>query len=501
MIILEVGGLTALAPAASPGNVPADLLDVQYDRRAYRGATHGRALGLGGTSALWGGQLLPLRSADFLCRPQVPTEAWPLRYEEIEPFYRTLQDLLGINSGGFDLEDLAAGPASGALSALDFTGWTPRLSKWLSFGKRNIATAWSDHLGRDNRARLWLNARTEEWQLSGSDGNRLVSELVARSPSGRALRVRARNLVIASGALESVRAVLELDARADSLSSGVTNFAGRFLHDHLSLRIARVRVIDDAGFQERFAPFFEGPTMRSLRMELPLQTLESEGLPALYAHFVATADVASSFAVIRDCLRSAQRRDYRSFLTAAMRVPRVLPGIAGIAYSRLVKRRLSFPTRGEIHLHVDFEQVPNRDNRVYLSDAADGKTQRLCIAWDAAEDAAAAISRRVQHHFERFWQRNGLHRIAELEFKVQAGEPQGWDENVYDIYHPAGTTRMAADPANGVVDTNLKIHGTSNAYVVGSSVFPSMGAANPTFTAMALALRLAHFIDCEARRA
>jgi choline dehydrogenase-like flavoprotein len=54
---------------------------------------------------------------------------------------------------------------------------------------------------------------------------------------------------------------------------------------------------------------------------------------------------------------------------------------------------------------------------------------------------------------------------------------------------------MAVDPALGVVDTNLRIHGTSNAYVVGASVFPSMGAANPTFTAMALALRLAEFID------
>jgi choline dehydrogenase-like flavoprotein len=53
---------------------------------------------------------------------------------------------------------------------------------------------------------------------------------------------------------------------------------------------------------------------------------------------------------------------------------------------------------------------------------------------------------------------------------------------------------MSIDPAHGVVDVNLKVHGTSNVYVAGSSVFPSMGAANPTFTAMALALRLAHFI-------
>jgi choline dehydrogenase-like flavoprotein len=42
---------------------------------------------------------------------------------------------------------------------------------------------------------------------------------------------------------------------------------------------------------------------------------------------------------------------------------------------------------------------------------------------------------------------------------------------------------------------SLKVHGTSNVYVAGSSVFPSMGAANPTFTAMALALRLADHID------
>jgi choline dehydrogenase-like flavoprotein len=56
---------------------------------------------------------------------------------------------------------------------------------------------------------------------------------------------------------------------------------------------------------------------------------------------------------------------------------------------------------------------------------------------------------------------------------------------------------MSLDSKTGVVDPNLLVHGTSNAFVAGSAVFPSLGAANPTFTAMALGLRLAAFIDRE----
>lgn len=54
-----------------------------------------------------------------------------------------------------------------------------------------------------------------------------------------------------------------------------------------------------------------------------------------------------------------------------------------------------------------------------------------------------------------------------------------------------GTTRMHTDPAQGVVDSDGRVHGTRNLYVTGSSVFPSGGYANPTLTIIALASRLA----------
>ena len=62
----------------------------------------------------------------------------------------------------------------------------------------------------------------------------------------------------------------------------------------------------------------------------------------------------------------------------------------------------------------------------------------------------------------------------------------------YDFFwHHMGTTRMHSDPAHGVVDANCRVHGVSNLFVCGSSVFPTAGVAPPTLTIVALALRLA----------
>ena len=54
-----------------------------------------------------------------------------------------------------------------------------------------------------------------------------------------------------------------------------------------------------------------------------------------------------------------------------------------------------------------------------------------------------------------------------------------------------GTTRMSADPRHGVVDANCRVHSVDNLFIAGSSVFSTGGWANPTFTLVGLALRLA----------
>ena len=65
---------------------------------------------------------------------------------------------------------------------------------------------------------------------------------------------------------------------------------------------------------------------------------------------------------------------------------------------------------------------------------------------------------------------------------------------VHGTSHHLGTTRMSADPQQGVVDRECRVHGLENLYVAGSSVFPTGGWAFPTFTIVALSLRLAEHL-------
>jgi choline dehydrogenase-like flavoprotein len=58
------------------------------------------------------------------------------------------------------------------------------------------------------------------------------------------------------------------------------------------------------------------------------------------------------------------------------------------------------------------------------------------------------------------------------------------------VAHQAGTCRFGSDPATSVLDVNCKAHEVDNLYVVDTSFFPSIGAVNPSLTAIANALRV-----------
>jgi choline dehydrogenase-like flavoprotein len=62
--------------------------------------------------------------------------------------------------------------------------------------------------------------------------------------------------------------------------------------------------------------------------------------------------------------------------------------------------------------------------------------------------------------------------------------------------HQAGTVRFGSDPKSSALDVNCKCHDLDNLYVVDTSFFPSIGAVNPSLTAIANALRVGdHLIE------
>lgn len=134
-----------------------------------------------------------------------------------------------------------------------------------------------------------------------------------------------------------------------------------------------------------------------------------------------------------------------------------------------------------------FEMAPNPDSRITLANTTDkvfGQPQ-VRIDW-----RLGALDRKT---YERS---TALFAAA---IKPEGGTvvaPQ-WaaiERAVVVNGHHIGTTRMSADPAQGVVDANLRVHSMDNLYVAGSSVFASTGVSNPTFTIITLSIRLAEHL-------
>jgi choline dehydrogenase-like flavoprotein len=141
------------------------------------------------------------------------------------------------------------------------------------------------------------------------------------------------------------------------------------------------------------------------------------------------------------------------------------------------------------------EQSPNPDSRVTL----DGATDRFDVPKARVHWQLAARDIESFRRTEQLWGR--IFAGASLAFAPLAAPPDTrWPDRIAPGAHHIGTTRMHTDPAQGVVDENCRVHGTSNVFVAGSSVFPTAGWAPPTLTIVALALRLADHIDAVVSR-
>ncbi|MGH3193979.1 MAG: GMC family oxidoreductase, partial [Streptosporangiaceae bacterium] len=149
------------------------------------------------------------------------------------------------------------------------------------------------------------------------------------------------------------------------------------------------------------------------------------------------------------------------------------------------------------------EQAPNPESRVTLSDKvdklgrrrADLHWQTLGQDWDSVVKSVSIFSLEIQDR----WQ-------FETKILIDREWPWPWapappDRGTWSTwgYHHMGTTRMADDDALGVVDSNCRVHGMSILFVAGSSVFPTSGFANPTFTIVMLSIRLAEHLNSALR--
>jgi len=465
-------------------------------------ATH---TGLAGTTWLWGGRCVPFEAHDFEPRAQVPGVAWPLTWSEVQPWYEAAARCVDCGSAEFrrPLPPEAQGPVR-QLSRFELT----QLERW-SHQPRLIGSLGQQALtvsGLD----LLFDARVEALGFSAS-GDHLESVQVKHR--GQDLRVHARHVVLAGGALGVTRLLLQAQRQHPTLFGGPDGPLGRYYMGHIMGSIARlvlahpedVRWLDfgrDACgtyVRRRLTPSAatqreQGLLNTSFYIDNPPFYDASHRNPTLSAVFMGLAIAPIGRRLVAEAMRLKHigpppHRWWAHGLNIVRRPWRAALDVIDILRHRYLSkvRKPGFVLRnagGTYALDYHAEQVPHADSRVTLRN--DQGDLQIDFRYQA-QDIDSVL--RAHALLDQDLRAAGLgHLVYE---RPEAERAAHVFEQASDGFHQIGTTRMSADPAQGVVDGNARVHGVDNLHIASSSVFSTSGEANPTLLAVALGLRLA----------
>jgi choline dehydrogenase-like flavoprotein len=500
IVVLERGPLV--------GSVDDDLAtELEFESPDFPSPLRALHNGFGGMAAIWNSVLgddvtpaaryLPMDPIDFELRNWVPHSGWPVTFEEVASYYGRARTLCGI--GQFDFH----GPRFD-------TGRTPLLTSSGALVTRleqlGPATAFTRNslveVSKSEHVRVVTNAiAVEVVSAHGTDDG--LARTAVRSHGGLAFSVRSRVVVVAGGAIETARLLLNSTAESPSGLGNRFDNVGRFFMDHprVSFGLGTLSPKGLTRVMDLYSPHHIGGELFNGKFKLSETVLRQEALLNGNAQIVRNfskgqLEGLSSASI---AVNSIRRRD------GLTRVPKHLVGVARHAVPVARQLALLFLTRPGARgqallkwttpaersfvLNYQPEQAPNPDNRVTLGERRDIFGYRIAhLNWRWSESDLQSI-RRVRKIFASEFLTEGIGELDESELDVLRGE--GGQQTPETAHHHLGTTRMHDDPRWGVINRDCQLHDSSTVYVAGGSVFPTGGYANPTLTIVALALRLA----------
>lgn len=484
--LAEADALNELGIAGHPLNV-----DVPVRRRC-----------LGGTTVATYGRSVVLDPIDFEDRPWLGASGWPIAEPDVRHWYPQAARILGLPRPDLLFAaEWAAHPVARLAVANDLA---VRVHRW---GRHvDLGHAWSRRLRCSEHTRVLLRATAVE--CAAEPGRPRIARLSCRGLNGGRFTVEAGVFVLACGGFENPRLLL-LSRHGRSPPAINWDPVGRFYMNHPRCE-GEARVTLDTGrpqvreWARRLVMHREPRARGRLQFSFsPAEALQRrEGLLNSTTFFFAVSDAraraardaarnaGSAWAAARSAARSAaDAADLPTALAATLRLLPRAPTLAAGAWHALKLQ----PYRPVELVAVDqCEQPPQAESRITLGRAADRfGCPRIELDW-RIDAATTASLRRLHRLLGGMFDRLGVGR-----FGSRLLDDPGYEPRYTDCAHPTGATRMSRSDHHGVVDADCRVHGLQNLFVVGSSVFPVGGQANPTLAIIALAARLAAHLRSE----
>jgi len=430
---------------------------------------------VGGATKVFGAALYRLRKEDFgiLQHHDGISPAWPITYDELEPYYTEAENLYQVHGerGGDPTEPPASAPypappvsheprIAKLYNDLKAAGYRPfQAPAAVMLNEADMAYSQCIRCQTCDGFPCLLHAKSDAeviavrpalqhqnvTLLRNAKALKLETDVTGRSLTGVTAEVAgvvqhfaADIVAVCCGAANSAALLLRSanDAHPGGLANGSGQVGRNYMFHNSQAVLALSLTPNDTMFQKTLAlnDFYFG----------------MDGFPF----------PMGNIQMIGKTLGGMYRAE-KSLLTALM-----------------PNRALDEIARHAVDFWLTTEDLPNPDNRVTID--RDG---RLTLSYTPNNQVP---KQRLYDKLRSMLTEIGL----QSQHLVTRDLYMHSDIPVAGCAHQAGTCRFGDDPATSVLDRDCKAHELDNLYVVDTSCFVSIGAVNPSLTAIANALRV-----------
>jgi choline dehydrogenase-like flavoprotein len=468
-----------------------------------------RARYFGGSSNRWhipignsilGARMRPLDAIDFQQRNWIPHSGWPFDKSHLDPYYQKAQTICRIDPFTYDLDDYEDPRRR---PRLQLNGERVKTVVF-KFGARDpFIESYPKEIARAENIITYLHANV--LQIETDETLKTVSRLRVSTLNGNDFWLTARFFILACGGIEIPRLLLNSNTQQNAGLGNQNDLVGRFFMEHLhfwsgafvpsepdlfnsTALYNSIHMVNGIPIIGKLA-FTENALCKDKMVNHCMQLIPRIGLKPIldpYLYPDISAEAVASAKMLLSAIRGGSIPD--DFIKHIRNVLNEIDDVARIAYRKIKGKIVGNFSKKRIRLFIlahMSEQIPNPNSRVILSKKHDRfGLNRIALNWQVSSlDILSAI--RAQEIIGEELSRAGLGRLY---IKMKDESPPS---DLHGGYHHMGTTRMHVDPKQGVVDEHCRVHGISNLFIAGPSVFPTGGYANPVLTIVALTVKLA----------
>ncbi len=460
------GGGTSNAPYAAYYDQPDDFVATGEHPWNIVG---GRIFGAGGTTLHWGGWVPRFMPEDFALYSNTGQGIdWPFGYNDLEPFYTQAEQYLGASGNSDDQQPprsrpypygaapypISAGPFIKAFEQLGIGyGHLPMARYGKAQGEVGPCrtTGTCDYCPVGGRF-------TGDQPLALLSGNAHVS--LRLDAVVTAIRMRSKQQVAGVTYTDlKTGCSVELDAQAVILCGGAFEIPKLLQTSRSSFWPNGIG--NDSDLVGRFVSATQFFFASGIRAN-PLTFEEELGFPSLCSRAFDTP---------------AYQRKGKFFISMNYETPNTDLGLLMAQGQTVEQIRAACSAPAAFQLYGNLSALPQYSNRVSATTGYTrfGLPRTLIDTPMPLYDPAAA---------------QGYVGILQHVLTKMGCQNVTWGTYPQRGDHVACTTRMANDESAGVVSPELQVFGVDNLFVVSNSVMPTLPAANPTLTLVALAMRV-----------